>query len=78
VPGPADDLLVADPEADRASEDLEALLLVRVDVRGGDEAVGLHERLDHDRLPVRLARRLVEDDPLAGHRVLDHISLRPA
>src|SRR5688572_13934230 len=39
-----------------------------------DEAAGLHERLEHDRLAVRLARRLAEHEPLAGDRVLDDVS----
>src|SRR5204862_3262483 len=65
--GAGDELLVADPEADAAAEDLEALLLARVHVRGRDEAVRLHEGLDHDGLAVRLAPPLPEDDALAGH-----------
>jgi len=49
------------------------LLLLRMNVGGGDEAVRLDEGLDHDRLAVRLARRLAEDEPLARHRVLDDV-----
>jgi hypothetical protein len=42
-----DELLAPDAEADAAADDLEALLLRRVDVCGGDEAVRLHVGLDH-------------------------------
>ena len=69
-----DELLPADSEADRAAEHLEALLLARMHVRRGDEAVRLDVGLDHDGRAVRLAARLPEDDALAGDRVLDRIS----
>jgi hypothetical protein len=45
-----------------------------VHVPGSDEAVRLDEGLDHDRLAARLARRLAEDEALAGDRVLDDVS----
>jgi hypothetical protein len=45
-----------------------------MNVGGGDEAVRLDEGLEHDRFAVRLARGLVEDEPLAGDRVLDDVS----
>src|SRR3954454_11948010 len=73
-PGAGDELLPPDPEADAAAEDLEPLLLARVHVRGGNEAVRLHEGLDHDGLAVRLAARLPEDDALAGDGILDGVS----
>jgi hypothetical protein len=72
--GAGDEPLAADPEADRAAEDHEALLLARVHVGRGDEAVRLHVRLDHDGLAVRLTARLPEDDALAGDRILDRVS----
>jgi len=72
--GACDGLLAADLEADLAAEHLEALFLAGVDVGRGDEAVGLHVGLDHDRLAAGLARGLAEDDPLAGDRVLDDVS----
>src|SRR4029078_9628774 len=55
--GACDELLAADAEADRAAEDLEALLLARMHVRRGDEAVRLDIGLDHDGRAVRLAAR---------------------
>src|SRR4029077_16938881 len=67
--GAGDELLAADLEADRAAEDFETLLLARVPVRGGNEAVRLHEGLDHDGLAVRLAARLPKDDALARDRI---------
>ena len=72
--GAGDELLAADPEADAAAEDLETLLLARVDMGGRDEAVRLHEGLDHDGLAVRLAACLPEDDALAGDGVVDRVS----
>ena len=72
--GAGDELLAADLEADGAAEDLEALLLARVDVRRGDEAVRLDVGLDHDGRAVRLTARLPEDETLAGDRVLDRVS----
>src|SRR4029079_9160525 len=72
--GAGDRLLAADLEADAAAKDLEALLLRGVDVRGRDEPVRLDVGLDHDGLAAGLVRRLAEDDPLAGHGVLDAVS----
>ena len=48
-------LLPADAEADGAAENLETLLLARMDVGGGDEAVRLHVGLDDDGLAAGLA-----------------------
>ena len=73
-PGPATSFLRPTLKPTRAAEHLEALLLARVDVRRGDEAVRLDVGLDHDGLAAGLARRLAEDDPLAGDRVLDAVS----
>src|SRR5919106_3066683 len=70
-----DDLLAVELEGERAALDLEGLGLVRVDVRGGDEAVRLHGRLDEDVLAVRLGRGLEEAEALAGDRILDRLSL---
>src|SRR5204862_2461437 len=39
LPGPCNGLHASDLEADGAAEDLEALLLARMDVRGGDRAL---------------------------------------
>src|SRR6185437_12886958 len=72
--GSGDELLPADPEPDGAAEHLEALLLARVHMRRGDEAVRLDVGLDHDGRSVRLAARLPENNALAGDRVLDRIS----
>ncbi|MFL5973097.1 MAG: hypothetical protein ACJ750_11995 [Gaiellaceae bacterium] len=41
---------------------------------GRDEAVRLDEGLEQDRLAVRLAGGLPEDEPLAGDRVLDEVA----
>ena len=68
------DRLLAAPHAERPREHLEALGLERVHVRRGDEAAGLHDRLEDDALAVRLGRGLVEDEPLAGDGILDLIS----
>ena len=72
--GAGDLLLAVDLEADGAAEDLEALLLRRVDVGRRDEAVRLDERLDHDGLAAGVARGLAEDDALAGDRVVDAVA----
>ena len=48
--------------------------LERVQVRRRDEAAGLHDRLEDDALTVRLGRRLVKHEPLAGDGILDLIS----
>jgi hypothetical protein len=40
----------------------------------GDEAVRLHEGLEHDRFAVRLARGLGENESLAGDGILDDVS----
>ena len=62
-----DQLPVADPEAEAAFEHLEALALIGVHVRGGDEPVRAEDRLDADRCAVRLACRAVKDQDLACH-----------
>jgi hypothetical protein len=62
-------------EADCPTQNVEALLLVRVQMGRRDEAGRLDERLDHDKLTVRLLRGLEEHETLAGHLVLDGISL---
>src|SRR5918911_4115612 len=73
--GARDDLLIADSQADRAFEHLEAFGLVGVDVRRGDEPAGADDRLDEDRLAVGLAGRAVEDENLASRRVLEPVSV---
>src|SRR5436190_1754641 len=72
--GARDELLAADLETDGAAQDLEALLLARVDVGRGHEAVRLHEGLDDDGLAAGLARGLAKDDALAGDRVVDAVA----
>ena len=72
---PGEDSRPVELEADRATQDVEALLLVGVQVLRGDEAGRLDERLDRDKLTVRLLRGLEEHETLAGHVVLDGISL---
>ena len=62
VAGYRDVLLAANLEADAAAEDLEALLLRRVDVRCRDEAAGLDEGSGITTAsPPMLGGRLVED-----------------
>jgi hypothetical protein len=66
--------LAADAQPERAREDVEALGLRRVDVRGGDEAVGLDDRLDANQLAAGLRCGLVEHEHLAGDGVLESVS----
>jgi hypothetical protein len=61
-------------ELERSFEHLEALGLERVDVGGGDGAVGLDGDLDLDELAVGVGRGTEERDPLAGDRVLDRVA----
>ena len=74
IAGPCDDLRLAVAELERALENLEALALIRVDVCGGDGAVGLDGDLDLDELAVGVGRRPEEVDGLAGDRVLDRVA----
>ena len=74
-PGPATIFSPPDLEADLAVEHLEALGLMRMNVRRRDAAVGAHDRLDEHGLAVRLLRGLVEDENLAGDGVLEAVSL---
>ena len=63
VAGLRDDPLLAEPELDGPGEDLEALVLVRVDVGGGDEAVGLQRQLNRRNLRINaVAPGLIETD----------------
>ena len=56
-------------------DDLEALGLVRVDVRGGDEAVRLDDDLDRRRIRRSCRRRVFRNcDQLAGDRVVQDVS----
>ena len=70
--GPGDDLLAAAAELERALEHLEALALVRVDVRGGDGAVRLDGDLDLDELAVGLGggRRKWIVSPVTGFSIV--------
>ena len=72
--GAGDDLRAPVPELERALEHLEALALVRVDVRGGDGAVGDDADLDLDELAVGLGGGLQKADLLAGDGVLDGLA----
>ena len=72
--GAGHQLPAADTEADAAPEHLEALLLARVHVGRRDEAVRLHERLDHHGLAVRLPARLPKDQALAGDGVVNRVA----
>ena len=51
VAGLRDERPLAEPELELAGEDLERLLLLGMDVRRGDRAVRLDERLDDDASP---------------------------
>ena len=73
-PGSGDDSRPAVAELERPLEHLEALALERVDVRGGDGAVGLDGDLDLDELAVGVGRCLKEVDGLAGERILDRVA----
>jgi hypothetical protein len=72
---PRDQLALSRPQAELALEHLEALGLARMHVRRGDEPVGANDRLDEHRSAAGLLRGAVEDEHLAGHRVLEPVSL---
>ena len=73
--GPGDDPLAPHPEPHRALDDLEALLLVRVDVQAtGDPAVRGKLEVDRQQRAVRLRRGLAEGDPLSACGVLECLS----
>ena len=63
-----------DLDRERAGDHLERLGLVRMDVSGGEAAARLDESLEPNVFAARVARRFVEDEPLAGERVLDCLS----
>src|SRR5262249_40790646 len=69
------ELLPIDLQADLARDDLEDLDLARMDVRGGDEAVGIGLELDQDVLAVRVGSGLEKRSPLAGTRVVESVAL---
>ena len=70
--GAGDDALAAHPEAHRAVDDLEALLLLRVNVqRARHAAAGRELEVDRDQLAVGVCRGLAERDPLAACGVLE-------
>ena len=69
-----DERALAEPELELAGEHLEGLFLLGVHVRGGDRAVRLHERLDDDRLAVRVGGRRAEDERLAGDGIRDGLA----
>jgi hypothetical protein len=64
----------AEAEIQRSLEDVEALALAGMDMRGGDEALRLHDRLDADELAAGLGCGLVKDQHFAGDRVLESFS----
>src|ERR671915_111823 len=73
--GSRDDPLAAHPEAHRALDDLEALLLLRVDVLATrDPPVRGKLEVDREQLAVRFRRCLAERDALAACRVLECLS----
>jgi hypothetical protein len=74
IAGAGDDLLLALAELERPLEDLEALALERVDVRGRDCAVGLDRDLDLDELAAGVGGRPEKVDDLAGDGVLDRVA----
>ena len=74
VAGPGDELPLAEPELELAGDDLEGLLLRRVDVGGGDGAVRLDVRLDDDALAVGVGRGRAEHERLAGDGVRDGLA----
>ena len=65
-----DHLVLSQTEAEFALQHLESLGLVAVNVRRGDEAIGLDDRLDNDSLPVSLRRGAVEDHDRPRHGVI--------
>jgi hypothetical protein len=73
--GSRDGPLASHPEAHRALDDLEALLLLRVDVLATRDppARGKLE-VDREQLAARVRRRLAERDPLCAGRVLGGLS----
>src|SRR3954470_7227992 len=74
VAGAGDDLLQAHAEGHRALDDLEALLLLGVDVRAGHGAVGGELEFDLDQLAVGVRSSLDEGDLLAADGVLEGLS----
>ena len=74
VAGAQLDLFLAAAHPERPGDRVEALGLERMDVRRCDEAAGSHDRLEDHALAAGLGRGLVEDEPLARHRILDLIS----
>ena len=74
VAGVGDDLLHAHAEGHRAFEDLEALLLLGVDVSTGHGAVGGELELDLQQLAVGVGSGLDERDLLAADGVLEGLS----
>ena len=73
--GPGDDPLASHLEAHRAFDDLEPLLLERVDVLApGDPAVRGELEVDRQQRAGRLRRGLAERDPLAAGGVLECLS----
>jgi hypothetical protein len=72
--GAGDDLLQAHAERHRALDDLEALLLLGVDMGAGHGAVGGELQLDLEQLAVGVGGGLDEGDLLAADGVLDRLS----
>jgi hypothetical protein len=62
------------PELEGSLEDLEALRLVRMDVRRRDAPAGPDGDLDVDELAAGLRRGGAEQDVLAGDGVLDRVA----
>jgi hypothetical protein len=74
VSGPRGALLARDPEGRRPGEDLEPLLLLRVNVGGGDEATRAEDEIELQQLAVGVGGGLQERESFAGDRVLERLA----
>jgi hypothetical protein len=70
-------LLAAGPDHDRRAADLEAFLLLGMDVRRRDETAGREIEHEFEQLTPGVARSLAEHDPLAGHGMDDRVLCCP-
>src|ERR687896_1105949 len=73
--GPRDDPLASHPEAHRALDDLEALLLLRVNMLAARDPPARGQlEVDRQELAARVRRCLAERDPLPAGRVFECLS----